>query len=508
MNLPSIGTVSTVIASTTAGKVQGIERDGVVQLRGIPYATAARFAAPQPVPEWSDVRECAAFGPIAPQNPSPLETMLGAGSAPTSEDCLSLNVFTPALDDGARPVLVWIHGGGFTAGAGSIPWYSGSRLAREGDVVVVTINYRLGTFGFMDVASLLGSEHAGAGNNGLRDQIAALEWVRDNIGAFGGDPAKVTIFGESAGGMSVATLLGTPSATGLFRTAIAQSGAAESVLSKDTADEIAQRFLAECGLSSDDPAALLTLSVEAMLAAQQSLSTTLAKEAQQLLPFAPVVDGTVLPEHPLAAIRQGSSADVRLLTGTTADEWNLFHVMSKANGAMDDSGLHRRVVHAVGADRAEELTDLYRAGRPGASPDELWCAMATDRVFRAPCAHLAEAQSAHQPDTYVYEFTYRSSAFGGDMGACHAIDVPFVFDNVDRRGVDFLLGGVDDHVRELSSVTSKAWLAMATNGTPQHADLPEWPAYISGSRKVMELGLQRVVHDDPHPAEREAWPTP
>jgi para-nitrobenzyl esterase len=303
-------------------------------------------------------------------------------------------------------------------------------------------------------------------------------------------------------------LLGTPTASGLFRTAIAQSGAAETVLSAGTAAEIAERFLAECDISAHDPGALLTLPVEAMLAAQQSLSTTLAKEGKHLLPFAPVVDGVVLPGHPLDAVRSGASAHVHLLTGTTSDEWNLFHVMSKASGAMDEHGLHRRVVHAVGEDRADELIDIYRAGRPHVTPDDLWCAMATDRVFRAPCAHLAEAQSAHQPSTYVYEFTYRSSAFGGDMGACHAIDVPFVFDNVDRRGVDFLLGGVDDRVRELSRVTSKAWLAMATNGTPQHDELPEWPAYRADSRKVMELGVERVVHDDPFPAEREAWPAP
>jgi para-nitrobenzyl esterase len=236
------------------------------------------------------------------------------------------------------------------------------------------------------------------------------------------------------------------------------------------------------------------------------LSTKLAREAEILLPFGPVVEPTALPEHPLTAVRNGASADVRLLTGTTSDEWNLFHVMARASGEMDEDGLRRRVVGAIGAEHADEVIATYRAGRPDLSPDDLWCAMATDRVFRAPCAHLAEAHSAHQPDTYVYEFSYRSSAFNGDMGACHAIDVPFVFDNVDRRGVDFLLGGVDDRVRELSRVTSKAWLAMATNGSPQHDELPEWPAYSASSRDVMELGLQRTVHHDPRSAEREAWP--
>ncbi|MEY2457311.1 MAG: para-nitrobenzyl esterase [Acidimicrobiaceae bacterium] len=497
-----------MIASTTAGKVQGIERDGVVQLRGIPFARAERFGAPQPAEEWTDVRECAAFGSIAPQNPSPLETMLGAGSAPTSEDCLSLNVFTPALDDAARPVLVWIHGGGFTAGAGSIPWYSGSRLARQGEVVVVTINYRLGSFGFLDVEPLLGPDFAGSGNNGIRDQIAALHWVRDNIAGFGGDPGKVTVFGESAGGMSVATLLGTPDAAGLFRSAIAQSGAAEVVLAPDAAATIAERFVAETGLTAATAGELLTLPMQALLDAQQSLSTKLAKEGEHFLPFAPVVDGTVLPEPPLNAIRRGSAAGVSLLTGTTSDEWNLFHVMARANGRMDDDGLRRRVKRAVGAELADELIATYRAGRPDQSADDLWCAMATDRVFRVPCTRLAEAQSAHQPATFVYEFSYRSTAFGGDMGACHAIDVPFVFDNVDRRGVEFLLGGVDDRARELSHVTSRAWTAMATNGSPHHDELPDWPAYTPTSRNVMELGVTRTVHDAPRDAERAVWPIP
>jgi hypothetical protein len=302
--------------------------------------------------------------------------------------------------------------------------------------------------------------------------------------------------------------MGTPSARGLFRGAIAQSGAAETVLSADAAAQVAERFVAECGVAAGDLDALLALPVQSLLDAQQSLSTKLAKEADLLLPFAPVVEPAVLPVHPLAAIRSGSGKGVHLLTGTTADEWNLFHVMSKANGAMDDAGLRRRVVHAIGEERADAVIETYRAGRPGESADDLWCAMATDRVFRAPCAHLAEAQAEHEPDTYVYEFTFRSTAFGGNMGACHAIDVPFVFDNVDRRGVEFLLGEIDDGIRQLSRVTSRAWLAMATNGTPQHDELPEWPAYRPDARNVMELGLERVVHDDPRPAERESWPTP
>src|SRR5581483_2788739 len=246
------------IASTISGKVQGLEKDGVVQFRGIRYATAERFRPPQGAEPWNDVYDATAFRPIVPQNPSGLESMLGKSEAtPMDENALYLNVFTPAVDDRARPVMVWIHGGAFTAGAGSIPWYSGSNLAKRGDVVVVTINYRLGAFGFLHLDSLLGDEFAGSANNGIRDQVAAITWVRENIASFGGDPDNITLFGESAGGMSIATLLGVPGVPALIRNAIPQSGAADAVKDVDGADAVAAAVLAELGLGANDADALL-----------------------------------------------------------------------------------------------------------------------------------------------------------------------------------------------------------------------------------------------------------
>ena len=494
------------IASTTAGKVQGLEKDGVHQFRGVRFATAARFRAPQPVEPWHDVYDATSFGPIMPQNPSGLETMLGkSDTTPTDEDALFLNIFTPGVDDRARPVMVWIHGGAFTAGAGSIPWYSGSNLASKGDVVVVTINYRLGAFGFFHLDTLLGDEFAGSSNNGIRDQIAAIQWVRDNIAAFGGDPDNITLFGESAGGMSIGTLLGVPGVPQLVRSAIPQSGAAQTILSGDSAAHVAALMLSELGLRPGSAAALLELPVTTLLAAQATVSANTAEAADFRLAFSPAVDGVVLPIPPGQAVREGAAANVHLLVGTTSDEYRLFSLMDRARGGLEEAQVLARIGKVVGPDRAADAAAVYREGRPGVSADDVWNDFATDWVFRIPAIRLAEAQSAHQPDTYSYLFSYKSTAFDGALGACHAIDVPFVFDNLGRRGVDVLLGPITDDTATLGRATVGAWLGMARNGTPACDELPEWPRYSPANRAVMELGTTRRVLVDPGAGAREFW---
>jgi para-nitrobenzyl esterase len=487
------------IASTTAGKVQGLERDGVVQFRGVRFATATRFQPPVPVEPWHDVADATAFGPILPQNPS------GLDATPMDEDALFLNIFTPGVDDRARPVMVWIHGGAFTAGAGSIPWYSGTNLAARGDVVVVTINYRLGVFGFLRLDEVLGAEFSGSSNLGMRDQVAAINWVRDNIASFGGDPDNITLFGESAGGMSIATLLGIPGVAAQIKHAIPQSGAADAVKDIATAEHVTAAVLDVLGLRREGAEALLEIPVSQLLAAQEAATTQLAGTGELRLPFAPVVDGVVLPKHPRQAVQDGEAANVHLLVGTTSDEYRLFGLMERAQGPMPEEKLRARVARVVGKDRADDALDVYRASRPGMSTDDLWSDFATDWIFRIPAIRLAEAQSAHQPDTYAYLFSYKSTAFGGALGACHAIDVPFAFDNLDRRGVDVLLGGLDDETHTLARATSRAWLAMAHRGSPQHEELPDWPRYEPSRRAVMELGRTRQVLDDPGSAERELW---
>ncbi|MEY2460691.1 MAG: para-nitrobenzyl esterase [Acidimicrobiaceae bacterium] len=494
------------IASTAAGKVQGLDKHGVLQFRGLRFATAKRFQAPQPVEPWHDVYEATAFGPILPQNPSGLESMLGKSDAtPTDEDALFLNVFTPAADDRARPVMVWIHGGAFTAGAGSIPWYNGANLASRGDVVVVTINYRLGAFGFLQLDRVLGSEFDGAGNNGIRDQIAAINWVRENIASFGGDPDNITLFGESAGGMSIATLLGVPGVAPLIRNAIPQSGAADAVKDADGAAQVTAAMLADLGLSPSSAEAMLELPVERLLASQEAVTQQLVATGELRLPFTPIVDGVVLPKHPREAVRDGSAANVHLLIGTTSEEYRLFGLMDRAQGPMPEERLAARVSRVVGKERAADVIATYRESRPGASIDDVWCDFATDWIFRIPAVRLAEAQSIHQPDTYAYLFTYKSTAFDGALGACHAIDVPFAFDNLDRGGVNMFLGALTDDTHALARATSRAWLALARNGSPQHDELPEWPRYSTDNRAVMELGTTRQVLDDPGSADRQLW---
>jgi para-nitrobenzyl esterase len=498
-----------VIVDTPSGTLQGLEKRGVLQFRGIPYARAERFRAPRRVESWPDVRDATEFGPMAPQPGAPDNGVWGGRPGGGSEDCLVLNVFTPAGGlAGSRPVLVWIHGGGFTGGSGNVPWYDGTKLAANGDVVVVTINYRLGALGYLHLAHL-DPDLAGSGANGIRDQVMALEWVGDNVAAFGGDPARVTIFGESAGGMSVGTLLGTPAAAGLFHGAIAQSGACANVQRVEVAADVADRFVAALDLAPGDVAGLLAAPLDAVLAAQTRVDARAqgappdgAGPRYGLLTFQPVVDGTVLPQPPLDAVRAGSAAGVPLVAGSTADEWNLFHLRSRINGALSEDQARRRLGTVVGADRLDDLWDAYRTARPGADPDAVVCAAMTDYVFRIPAVRLAEAQLAHAPVS-MYRFDYASPSFG----ACHAIDVPFVFDNLDRRGVDIMLAGtdgLDDAAFRLAGRTARAWTTMAHTGAPAHDDLP-WPAYDTDDRPTCLLDRQPDVAADPEGEVRRLW---
>jgi para-nitrobenzyl esterase len=432
--------------------------------------------------------------------------MLGKSDAtPTDENALLLNVFTPAIDDTPRPVMIWIHGGAFTAGAGSIPWYSGANLARTGDVVVVTINYRLGAFGFLHLDEVLGAEFAGSSNNGIRDQIAAIQWVRDNIASFGGDPTNITLFGESAGGMSIGTLLGTPGVAAMIRNAIPQSGAAETVMTTDASSRVADAMLTQLGLTASSADALLELPVADILKAQAVVSTQAVSPDDFRLAFSPAVDGVVLPTAPAQAVRDGAAANVHVLVGTTADEYRLFSLMDRARGPLTDEHVTSRVAKIVGADRAADALAVYRRNRPGASIDDVWNDFATDWIFRIPAIRLAEAQSAHQGDTYSYLFSYKSTAFNGALGACHAIDVPFVFGNLRRRGVDMLLGPISEETEALERATVAAWLSMAHNGSPACDELPEWTPYSTSHRTVMELGTTQRVLDDPGSDERQLW---
>jgi para-nitrobenzyl esterase len=501
-----------VIVETAAGKVEGLERAGILQFRGVPYAWADRFRPPEPAPPWSGVLDATQFGPAAPQEPSASDALFAAEHQDYGEDCLVLNVYTPAADDRRRPVMVWLHGGGFTSGSGHSPYYNGTKLAQHGDVVVVTLSYRLGALGFLYLDHLA-DEFAGSGVNGIRDQVAALRWVRDNIATFGGDPGRVTIFGESAGAMSVSTLLAAPDAAGLFHGAIAQSGAAENVLVPEAAMQVTDLVLAQLDLSPADFEQLLDLDVDQILTAQSMAATTFLTSRPDprrpasghlQLPFQPVVDGGFLPRHPLDAIRDGSAAGIPLIVGTTADEWNLF-ALGDALGDIGEERLHRRLGRMLGDDGADEAIALYREARPKTrNSSRLWCAMLTDRVFRMPAIRLAEAQLKYTPDVSMYRFDYRSTAMAGVAGACHAIEIPFVFDTVEHPGVKMLLGGVDDGTRLLARRSATAWTTMAQTGRPAHDDL-DWPAYDLDRRATCVLNRTTSVLDDPEGDIRAFW---
>ncbi|HZY75447.1 MAG TPA: carboxylesterase/lipase family protein [Jatrophihabitantaceae bacterium] len=465
------------VVGTTHGPVRGTAAAGVLAFLGVPYAAPPvgelRFRPPAPPRAWAEPRDCTAHGPTAPQAPpeGPVSALLPHVSIPGA-DHLNLNVWT-ADTAGSRPVMVFVHGGSFTSGAGSIPTYDGSRFARDG-VVLVTVNYRLGADGFLWLG-------AGTANLGLLDQVAALEWVRDNIASFGGDPSNVTVFGESAGAMSVCTLLAMPAASGLFRRAIAQSGAARCVLSADTAARIGRSL---CELLGVEPSreAVAAVPTSRLLSAQVQLALDVAGSsdplrwgedaARNIMPFEPVVDGHVLPVAPEQALADGASADVDLMIGTNADEGNLFFVPTGITAHADEAALAH-----VARSRCypRPVVDAYRAAHPTASPGELISELMTGEFYRAPALQAALSHRG----SYMYEFAWRSPAFDGRMGACHALELPFVFDTLDGPGYGALLGEAPPQA--VADAMHRAWIAFATTGDPG------WPAYETTTRAAMRF---------------------
>ncbi|MDQ2902972.1 MAG: carboxylesterase/lipase family protein [Chloroflexota bacterium] len=482
------------IVETRYGKVRGTQ-DGPVQVwKGIPFARppvgALRFRPPQPPEPWSEVRDATEFSLSSPQVAMP--GIFGSEPVPASEDCLYLNIWSPAADGGKRPVLVWIHGGAFEGGSGSTPWYDGSAFARHGDVVVVTINYRLGALGFLYLAESGGEAYGSSGNNGILDQVAALEWVRDNIAAFGGDPARVTVFGESAGAMSIGTLLAMPAARGLFQQAILQSGAAHSVMDREKATRRAQRFMDFAG--ADNVATLLEKPLDALLDAQSKLMKSTSG-----LAFMPVVDGVVLPQAPIEAITAGSARDVRVLIGSNRDEWKLFTLMDHSQAEVNETELK-----ATFGEGASEALATYNAAQTETSASTVWESIITDRTFRIPALRVAEAQVRQDAPVWVYRFDWRSPSFGGMLGAGHALEIVFVWDNLDKPGAEFFTGDAPTR-QPLAERMHAAWIAFARDGDPITPQLPPWPAYNLQERPTMIFDEQCQVENDPQAAERKVW---
>jgi para-nitrobenzyl esterase len=499
--------MDTITVDTPTGRLRGRLTGRVANFRGIPYAVPPvgdrRFRPPLLSDGWTDERDATEFGPAALQAPSPLGPMRGT----FGEDCLNLNVWS-AVDgasvdaSGPRPVMVWFHGGAFTSGSGAIPWYHGENLVARG-AVVVTVNYRLGPLGFLHLEPAGGDRFAGAANLGLADQALALEWVRSNIAAFGGDPGNVTIFGESAGGMSVSTQLALPASAGLFGRAIAQSGAAREVHDGESGERVAAAVLDALGVST--PEQLLDLPAQAFVDCQGGLET--GNRAELALPFRPTVDGTSLPARPEEAVAGGVAAGIDLLIGTTSEEMRLFTALGRMNAEMGEERLIRVVERAarmrgIGRDAAE-IVSIYRRRLGEATADDVWVAISTDVVFRVPAIGLAEAQRTHAP-TRMYLFTQRSTGFGGMLGAAHATEIPYVFDNLDRAGVEQMLGPITDERRRLAAAMADAWVGFAVDGSPRGA-LADWPAYDADRRATMRLDVEPEVVDAPWDDERAVW---
>jgi para-nitrobenzyl esterase len=505
------------IVECSYGTLRGREERGVHVFRGIPYAApplgGLRFRPPQRAARWAGVRDALEFGPPALQNASALGPMLGLDLSASSEDCLYLNVWTPRPGHGQRPVLVWIHGGAFVIGSGSQAMYDGAALARRGDVVVVTVNYRLGALGFLRLDELTDGRISATGCEGLLDQIAALEWVRDEIAAFGGDPGNVTIFGESAGAISVATLLGTPRARGLFHRAALQSGSANFISPPRQATRVAEELLRELGLTSRDVRLLSDIPAARLLDAQQTVALRLQMQLRGL-PFAPTVDGTILPQHPFDAIRGGLARDVPVIVGTNRDEIKLFALADPTARGLDDAALLERLERLIPSTDAHDVSrgrraiETYRAARGSrgesiAAP-ELWYAIESDRVFRYPAMLLAELQHAHQPRTFAYLFTWVSPFMEGVLGACHALEIPFVFGTLTHPMIARFSGSGAEAER-LSGRVQDAWIQFAYSGDPGHAGFGGWPAYEGDERATLVIGQNSHVVSAPLEDERRFW---
>jgi para-nitrobenzyl esterase len=473
-----------------------------------------RFRSPESPKPWTGVRAARHFGASAPQ-PGPVTPFLrgiSPASSSQSEDCLTLNVWTPSRQGAPRPVLVWIHGGAFAIGTSSTRLYGGRRLAARGDVVVVSINYRLGALGFLNLRALRPGDPGLPANLGLQDQIAALEWIRDNIDAFGGDPHKVTLFGESAGGMSVSTLLGTPRARGLFHRAIAQSGAAHHVSSSETAGTLSERFLEELELSRPDPEALRKLPLQELIRVQSAMWQRVPLALGQL-PWQPSLDGDVLPEQPLDAIGAGASQDIPLLVGTNRDEWKLFMLADRAGRRLDRAGLRERLERAFrGREKdGQALGELafhhYRTSdpdRPSSAPRERWAAFQSDRVFHIPALRLLERHAAHTRASYAYLFSWTPPLLGSRVGACHGLEIPFVFGTAREPLLRPVMASTPG-ARQLAARMQESWLAFARTGHPGTSALPFWPRFEPEARPTMIFDAHSRVSERPFESVVPFW---
>jgi para-nitrobenzyl esterase len=491
-------------ARTQFGSVRGLLKDGVQQFWCVPYGAptggANRFRPPQKPASWSGVKdhfEITWAAPMDPngEEPSPVVTALNR-KTPQSEDCLTVNVFTPGLDRKARPVMVWMHGGGFSAGSGNYLLYDGTNLAKKEDVVVVSVNHRLNIFGYLHLADLGGEQWRGATNVGIQDLVAALQWVRDNIENFGGDPDRVTIFGQSGGGGKTTTVMAMPSARGLFHRAIAQSGSAFRGQTAEDASDAAERFLAKLGLNKSQLDRLAAFDFRDIQKAFYG------EPAIARLGLGPVIDGNILPRHQWDPTAPSYSANVPLIAGSVENEngW----VGPPPYELPDDEMLELFTRQLANNDAAEgqKLLALYKRRHPDTRNRMLWLMAESDDSRRWSAQALCRLkQEQGTASSYLYFFDWQSPVHNNRMGAYHTLDIPFVFYNMDLGAS---MTGSSQARYELGHVMSAAWAAFARTGNPNHADMPTWPKFDASSYPTMVFGSKVRVANDPNHEERLA----
>jgi para-nitrobenzyl esterase len=515
----SVATPDSAVVATTAGRIRGFTRNGVFIFKGIPYGDTTagenRFMPPKPVKPWSDVRPTLAWGPASPHGPragwvnQEEQFLYYWDDGFPGEDMLRVNVWTPAVGDGTkRPVLVWIHGGGYASGSSQeLRPYDGERLAREHDVVLVSMNHRLNVFGFLDLSEIGGEKYARSGNVSMLDLVQALEWVRDNVAAFGGDPGNVTIFGQSGGGGKVTTLMAMPAAKGLFHRAVALSGSFIAASSRDSAKVLALAVMKELGLGPSQLAQLHTVSMEALLNASQAAQ-------QKAVPFRfpspgsapvlnlgwqPVVDGAVLPENPFEKSAPALSAGIPFLVGNTFHEFTTGIDKPQANQTTWEQ-LTKSLTPQLGA-RTAPAIDAYRKAFPAAKPFEVGGIIGADLFRRGAILQTERKAAQGVAPVYAYWFGWKTPVLDGRPLAFHCQDLAFWFDNIDLC-VQATGGGED--ARKLASQMSRALVAFARVGDPNHDGIPKWTPFSEGNRAMMIWDTTSEVRIDPDREARQA----